>query len=125
MAYQKLLKQIVIKQAFSIIFMSVVFIGCFYVTESFAWLIFHKPEYKGKIIDADTNEPIEGVVVVALYNTRSIIGGPAGLLYHTIHAKEVLTDKNGEFVIPTYTTMMGSNSKEHRTEFVGPRGQNA
>ena len=118
MAYQKLLKQIVIKQAFSIIFMSVVFIGCFYVTESFAWLIFHKPEYKGKIIDADTNEPIEGVVVVALYNTRSIIGGPAGLLYHTIHAKEVLTDKNGEFVIPTYTTMMGPNSKEHRTEFI-------
>ena len=118
MATQKFLKQSAIKKAFLIIFTTVFFIGCFYVTESFAWLIFHKPEYKGKIIDADTNEPIEGVVVVALYNTRSIIGGPAGLLYHTIHAKEVLTDKNGRFEIPSYTTIMGPNSKEDYTEFI-------
>ncbi len=106
------------KRALSILFMTVLCIGSFYVTQSYAWLIFHKPEYEGKIIDADTNEPIEGVVVVALYNTRSIIGGPAGLLYHTIHAKEVLTDKNGKFVVPSYTTMMGPNSKENYTEFI-------
>ena len=118
MAYQKLLKQITVKQAFSIIFMTVLFIGCFYNTESFAWLIFHKPEYKGKIVNAETQEPIEGAVVVAVYNTRSIIGGPAGLLYNTIHVKEVLTDKKGEFLIPSYTTIMGPNSKERRTEFI-------
>ena len=106
------------KRNLSILFMTVLFIGSFYAVQSYAWLIFQKPEYKGKIIDADTNEPIEGVVVVALYNTRSIIGGPAGLLYHMIHAKEVLTGKNGEFVIPSYITIIGPNSKEDRTEFI-------
>ena len=99
MTDQKLLKQIPARWALLIFLMTALFIGYFEVIESFAWLIFQKPEYKGKIIDADTNEPIEGVVVVALYNTRSIIGGPAGLSYKTIHMKEVLTDENGDFLI--------------------------
>jgi hypothetical protein len=30
----------------------------------------------------------------------------------------VLTDKNGRFEIPSYTTMMGPNSKEDYTEFI-------
>ena len=118
MAYQKLLRQIAIKQVFSILFMAFFFIGSFYVTESFAWLIFHKPEYRGKIIDAETQEPIEGAVVVAVYNTHTIIGGPAGGYSSVIKVKETLTDKTGEFLIPSYTTIMGPNSKEYYTEFI-------
>jgi hypothetical protein len=30
-----------------------------------SWIVFHKPEFKGKIVDIDTNESIEGAVVVA------------------------------------------------------------
>lgn len=37
-------------------------------TNSYAsWLIYHKPEFKGMVIDAETKEPIEGAVVVAVY----------------------------------------------------------
>lgn len=118
MVYQKLLKQIGIKQDFSILFMTLFFIGCFIVTESFAWHIFHKPEYKGKIVNEKNQEPIEGAVVVAVYKTHTIIGGPAGGYSSVIKAKEVLTDKNGRFVIPSYTTIMGPNSKEDYTDFI-------
>ena len=106
------------KRNLSILFMMVLFIGSFYVVESYAWLIFHKPEYKGKIINSETQESIEGVVVVAVYNTHTIIGGPAGGYSSVVKVKETLTDKTGEFLIPSYTTIMGPNSKEYYTEFI-------
>jgi hypothetical protein len=82
------------------------------------WLIFHKQEYRGKIIDAETKEPIEGVVVVALYYVHAIIGGPGGPDQRFIHAKEALTDVNGEFVIPPYTTLMSPNAFDLDPDFV-------
>ena len=66
----------------------------------------------------DTKEPIEGVVVVAVYGVESIIGGPAGGWSKDIHAREVLTDKDGYFHIPSYTTLVGLNSRADRTEFI-------
>ena len=106
------------KRTLSILFMTVLFLGSFYVITSYAWLIFHKPEYKGKIVDAETKEPIESVVVVAVYKTHTIIGGPAGGYSSVIKVKETLTDKTGAFLIPSYTTIMGPNSKEYYTEFI-------
>lgn len=54
--------------------------------------------YKGKVMDAETQKPIEGAVVVA-YWTREVF-----LLIRTstffVDAKETLTDKNGEFELP-------------------------
>jgi hypothetical protein len=69
-----------------------------------SWLSYHKPEYKGKIIDAETKEPIEGVVVSFYYmtNTYNLGGGST----RVIHTKEILTDAKGEFVIPSYTTVI-------------------
>jgi hypothetical protein len=51
--------------------------------------------YKGKVVDKETGEPIEGAVVFMRFFTEGI--GP-----HTkyIDAIEVLTDDNGEFEIP-------------------------
>jgi len=55
----------------------------------------HAAEYKGRIVDADTGEPIEGVVV--------LIGWRSTLLhssYREIYdVKEILSDKDGEFKI--------------------------
>lgn len=48
--------------------------------------------YKGKIIDADTKEPIEGVVVLVEWWEIPFLGGPKYL-----DAQETLTDKNGAF----------------------------
>jgi len=57
--------------------------------------------YRGKVIDAETKEPIEGAVAVAVWMRR--IFNPVEGQEKFAEAKEALTDKNGEFVIPGYT----------------------
>ena len=53
--------------------------------------------FKGKVIDADTKQPIEGAVVVASWvEERATIAGPST---RSKDVKEILTDKNGEWVI--------------------------
>jgi len=54
--------------------------------------------YSGRVIDADTLEPIEGAVVVAVWNKRwPGIGTGADTRFKM--AREVLTDANGEWSI--------------------------
>ncbi len=57
--------------------------------------------YQGKVIDADTKEPIEGAVVVAIW-TREAPYFPSGESVAFKKARETLTDKNGEFSIKPY-----------------------
>ncbi|MEW6078556.1 MAG: hypothetical protein AB1724_12135 [Thermodesulfobacteriota bacterium] len=93
-------------------------VGVLSVTECEAVLIFHKPAYQGKIIDMETKEPLEGVVVVAVYQIESIFGYPGGGWGKDIHAQEVLTDKDGFFRIPPCTRLVGLNSKAAETQFI-------
>ena len=65
---------------------------------------YHKPEYRGKVIDIETGAPIEGVVVAVIY-TKTVYA-VADTLTSFVKATEVLTDKNGIFVIPSYTTII-------------------
>lgn len=51
--------------------------------------------YEGKVIDAQTKQPIEGAVVHGSWDKRNLSG--YGEYYDSY---EVLTDKNGEFRIP-------------------------
>ncbi len=84
---------------------------------SFAdWLIFHKPAFQGKVIDAETKEPIEGAVAVAVYTKKTI--GIAESYTVIIDVKETLTDKNGEFHFPSYTTITQPLSWEYVTDFI-------
>ena len=69
-----------------------------------SWLIFYKPEFKGKIVDIETNEPIEGAVVVAIYRIHALAVGDS--VDMDIDARETLTDRNGKFTIPSYTTFI-------------------
>ncbi len=53
--------------------------------------------FKGRLMDADTKEPIEGAVVVAKWHKeRATVAGASSVLKDV---KEALTDKNGEWVI--------------------------
>ena len=54
--------------------------------------------YSGRVIDADTGAPVEGVVVLGVWNTEQIT--PGGAVHNFHDARETVTDKNGEFEIP-------------------------
>jgi hypothetical protein len=69
--------------------------GCF---------IYHKPEFKGQVVDAESKQAIEGAVVVAVYSKMTM-----GIPEHyssIINVRETLTDKEGKFRIPSYTTII-------------------
>ena len=80
------------------------------------WMGYHKPAFTGRVIDAETIEPIEGAVVVAVYSKTSI-----GIAHSTsidIKVKETLTGKDGEFYIPSYTTVIDPLSWEEWVTFI-------
>ena len=53
--------------------------------------------YKGRIVDAETNQPLEGVVVLGVWNKVNLnVVEATRSFYDSI---EVTTDKNGEFNI--------------------------
>jgi len=56
--------------------------------------------YYGKVIDAETKEPIEGAAVLAVFYTQEY--GPAGAITRYADAIETATDKNGEFKLPAH-----------------------
>lgn len=82
------------------------------------WFVYHKPEFKGRVLVAGTDEPIVGAVVAALYWKDSLIGGPGGSIPEVIHVKETLTDAKGEFRLPSYTTITNPNSVESYVHFI-------
>lgn len=57
--------------------------------------------YSGKVVDAETNEPIEGAAVFIRFHTIFQLS-PGGAVYKYADAVEAMTDANGEFNIPTY-----------------------
>ena len=81
-----------------------------------SWLIYHKPSFKGKVIDAESKEPIEGAVVVVVYTKH--VYGPAGGFGSVVKVREALTDKKGEFHFPSYTTAIHPFSREDFADFI-------
>ena len=65
--------------------------------------------YRGKIIDAETLKPIEGVVVIAQW-LECWPGIGAGELCDLEMVKETLTDKNGDWSI---TGPKGEDKEAH------------
>jgi hypothetical protein len=57
--------------------------------------------YYGKVVDAETKEPLEGAAVLVKCNTQGY--GPGGSVSRYVDAQETVTDKNGEFRIPAFT----------------------
>ena len=83
----------------------------------FGHLVYSSDTYQGKVIDAETKEPLVGAVVLAIwYREAPGLGGhgPAEG-YHD--ALEVLTDAQGAFTVPakTHLTAIG---KIREPEFV-------
>ena len=64
-------------------------------------IVFHEDAFKGKVIDAETKEPIEGAVVAAIYDVTMRDSFHSGSAHADV--QETLTDSNGEFHIPDKT----------------------
>jgi hypothetical protein len=79
-------------------------------------LVYVSQPYRGKVIDAETRQPLAGAVVLAIWYREAPVAphGPA-VDYHD--AIEVLTDVRGEFTVPgrTHVTPIG---KIREPEFV-------
>ncbi len=82
------------------------------------WLIYYKSGYKGRILDAETKEPIKDAVVVAIYHYEPIICGPAGCSGGVQSVKETLTDEKGEFYLYPYLTLFNPFTVMGKTKFI-------
>jgi hypothetical protein len=64
---------------------------------SCAYPVRYDGPYKGRIVDAETGAPIEGVVVLGVwYKETPTVAGAVGSYYD---AQETVSDKNGDFEI--------------------------
>ena len=82
-----------------------------------SWVLYHKPAFKGKVIDAETKQPIEGAVAVAVYSKESWFFSP-GTVSIIINVREAPTDKDGIFKIPSYTTTIDPLSVGRDVSFI-------
>lgn len=80
-------------------YLTVVVFGLILILTSIASALPSGP-WKGRIIDIETKEPLEGAVVLAVW--MRAYRTPAGDNTYFYEAKEVLTDKEGRFEIPSY-----------------------
>jgi hypothetical protein len=83
---------------------------------------YYKSAFRGKVIDAETGEPVEGAAVVASYPATRytfccILPTLAGTITDHVGAQETLTDGNGLFYIPPYFTVTFPVSSENSTDF--------
>lgn len=69
-----------------------------YISSGCMYVIRYDGAYEGRVVDADTREPIEGVVVLGTWSIRhhNVAGGYS----EYCDAHETVTDKEGEFIIP-------------------------
>jgi hypothetical protein len=101
---------------------SIIMLLSFFLTGIFTstciadWLLFSKPEFKGRILDAETKKPIEGAVVVAVYHKHQYAIPHGNTI--VINTREALTDEKGEFHIPSYYTIISPFSVDDTTSFI-------
>lgn len=65
-------------------------------------LVYASGPYRGKVVDAETGQPLVGAVVLAIWY-REVPVAPHGPAVDYHDSVEVLTDSQGEFVIPAKT----------------------
>ena len=60
-------------------------------------LVYYEGSYRGKVIDAETLQPIEGAVVLGVW--WKAYHGAGGVVHEYYDARETVTNKNGEFTL--------------------------
>ncbi|MBW2078207.1 MAG: hypothetical protein JRI71_11785 [Deltaproteobacteria bacterium] len=99
------------KKVFKVIFIVLAIISSpvIYLTIWFNFPYYYLAPFEGRVIDADTKQPIEGAAVLAVYNR--CIPSVQGIISFSIDAQETLTDNKGEFKIPEVRMWFGGNPR--------------
>lgn len=83
------------------------------------WILFHAADIKGAAVDTDTLEPIDDVIVVAMWRLTQVPGEGFGGYANIVQTQ---TNKKGQFLIPSWTAFKPwkfiSVVHEHAPEFV-------
>ena len=77
--------------------------GCFPAIRLFVY----DGTHSGRVVDKDTGEPIEGVVVLGVWTTK--IGTVGGAWCEFYDARETVTDEKGSFSVPGQGVMVITN----------------
>jgi hypothetical protein len=85
----------------------------------------HEPLYsagpwRGKILDSETKEPLEGVVVAAVWYREYKTRFTSLVDFH--EAQEIVTDKEGAYEIPVYTETGEQKDSWQKPHIQGPEG---
>lgn len=93
-----------------------IFFGIPGIVYSGGWIINAEGPFKGRVVDGETKEPIEGAVIVAQYHVMAlyVVGWRSDLK----DIREALTNSKGEFYIPTLTMLMSPTSFGDDTSFL-------
>ena len=83
----------------TVVSLTLLMLSFLFFSETYADLYSGGP-WRGRVIDADTKQPIEGAVVALVWNRVYDCG--VGRYPYFQEAREVLTDKTGSFEIPAY-----------------------
>ena len=82
------------------------------ITRCFSRLALYDGPYEGKVVDADTREPIEGVVILGTwYKKTPTVAGSVSNFYD---ASDTVTDEKGEFYFSGQGPRMMSNLEPMR-----------
>ncbi len=86
------------KRVILLVFLAILSVGC----NGYQWVYFHDEEIKGHVVDAETNEPIKGAIVVAQWALTQVPGeGFGGFAKIQVS----ITDSDGKFVIPSWKSI--------------------
>jgi hypothetical protein len=86
--------------------------ACTYSTGSF-----DEPGLRGKLIDAETNQPVQGAVIYGYYATAEGSLGGGETIKEILRVFEVESDANGVFEIPEWKTTWSITRGEPRQRF--------
>jgi len=92
-----------------LIALAILFFPILYFIIWFNFPYYHLVPFEGKVLDADTKQPISGGAVLAIYYGEGAT--IQGASTYAVDAQETLTDANGEFKIPEVKEWFGNHPR--------------
>lgn len=77
--------------------------------------VYSAPSYKGQVIDFETKQPLENVLVAVIYGKETFVF--VDVVDSTVKTKTMKTDNNGEFCFPVYFNIKSPFSWRDKTRF--------